>query len=183
MREAAADAGFRFDDRAGLGDCGGRFGAEVRFESRGMLAEHAGATAVIPGLDGVELAPSVVGEAALHGGSGQPAELRDVGLGKSVGRESQNFHPLLNLRAGMVKAVAVELFEFGRRQVEQSHGILPRGDSKGRKPRESVRDVKLSLNCEGYSGGFSPGVVESLAGIGSRTSAVATWRSQTAAGR
>jgi hypothetical protein len=92
-----------------------------------MLAEHAGATAVVPGLDGVELAPTIVGEAALHGGPGQPAEFGDLGLGKAVGGESQDFHPLLNLRTRMVKAVVVDPFEFSRRQVEQSHGILPRG--------------------------------------------------------
>ena len=92
----------------------------------------------------------------MYGRPGQPAELRDLGLGEAVRRESQDFHPLLNLRTRMVKAVAVDPFEFGRRQVEPSHGILPRGDSRWQRLREAARDGKLSSNREWYNPGHFP---------------------------
>ena len=116
-----------------------------------MVPQRAGSPAVVPGLDRVELPAAVVGEAALHGRPRQPAEFGDLGLGEAVRREAQDFHPLLNLRTRVVEAVAVDPFEFGRRQVEQWHGILPRGDSRWRRLRESARDGKLRLNRERYT--------------------------------
>ena len=99
------------------------------FESRGVLVEHAGPPAVVPGLDGVELPPPIVGTAALDRGLGQSRELDDLGLRQPVGREPEDFHPLLNLRTRMVEPVVVDAFEFGRRDLERWRGILPRGGS------------------------------------------------------
>lgn len=98
-------------------------------EGLGVLVEHAGSPAVVPGLDGIELAPPIVGNAALDRRLGQSGELDNLGLGQPVGRQSQDFHPLLNLRTGMVEPVVVDAFEFVRRDLKRSHGILPRGGS------------------------------------------------------
>jgi len=128
LREAAADARFFLDDRAGVGDGSRRVRAEVLFEGRGVLVEDAGPPAIVPGLDGVESPAPEVGEATLNRGLGQAGELSNLGLGQSMSGEPEDFHPLLDLRTRVVKAVVVDLFEFGRRELEGWHGFLPRGD-------------------------------------------------------
>jgi len=118
LREAATDTRFLLNDRASVGDGGGRVRAEVLFEGGGVLAEDAGPPAIVPGPDGVESPASEVGEATLNRGLGQAGELSNLGLGQSMSGQPEDFHPLLDLRTRVVKAVVVDLFKFGRRELE-----------------------------------------------------------------
>ena len=90
-----------------------------------MIAENTGPSAIVPPADGVESAPSEVGEASLDGRDRESAQLGDLILGQPVRGESQDFHPLLDLRARVVEPVVVDLLALGRRDFETFHGILP----------------------------------------------------------
>jgi hypothetical protein len=127
LREAAADARFLLDDGASVGDGGGRMRAEVFFEAGSVLVEEAGPPTIVPRLDRLESPPAEVGEATLNGGLGQAGKLSDLGLGQSMSGQPKDFHPPLDLRTGVVKAVVVDLFAFRRREWEGRHGFLPRG--------------------------------------------------------
>lgn len=151
MREAAADARFLLDDGARVGDGSGRVRAKVFFEGRGVLVEEAGPPAIVPRLDGVESPAAEVGEATLNGGLGQAGELSDVGLGKSMSGQPEDFHALLDLRTRVVKAVVVDLFAFGRRELKGWHGFLPRGVSGACMLPKSLHAGYLSFSRERYS--------------------------------
>lgn len=128
MGEAAADAGFLFDDPPGLGDGRRRVLFEVGLQVGGVLPEGRRTPLVVPAGHGVEAAVAVLVETALDAGPRQPAQADDVGALEAVGGEAEDFHPLLDLRARMVEAVVVDLVEIGFREFEFAHGILPAGE-------------------------------------------------------
>jgi hypothetical protein len=150
LREAAADACFLLKDDASVGEGGGRMRAEVFFESRSVLREDAGPPAIVPRPNRLESPPAEVGEATLDGGLGQAGELSDLGLGESMTGQPKDFHPPLDWRTGVVKAVVVDLFAFRRRELKGRHGFLPRGSfgrlnviqiASCRKPQFQPREV------------------------------------------
>ena len=125
MSEAAADAGFFFDDPSGLGDGRRRMLLEVGLQVGRVLLQGRGSPLVIPAGHSVETAVAVLVEAALDTGPREAAQADDVGALQSVRGQPEDFHPLLNLRARVVEAVVVDPFEIGFREFESSHGILP----------------------------------------------------------
>ena len=97
-----------------------------------MRGQAVGPAEVIPLRDRFDAAPAVRGQVALDGRHRQAAQARDLGLGQAVVGEAEDFHPLLDLRAGVVEAVAFDAFQFVRGQFEESHGVLPGGGSHRR---------------------------------------------------
>ena len=95
-----------------LGDGGGRMLEEILLQGGGVGFEFAGGAYVVPPLHGVESIPSVGGQEALDAGQSDPGQLGDGLLGEvGVGSKPKDFHPLLDLRTGIVVTVVGNAFQ------------------------------------------------------------------------
>ena len=98
---------------------------EVRLQGGRVRGQAVGPAEVIPLRDRPDAAPAERGQVALDGGHGQTAQARDLGLGQTVVGQAEDFHPLLDLRAGVVEPVVFDEIQLVRGQFEESHGVLP----------------------------------------------------------
>ena len=85
---------------------------EVLFQCAGVRFESAGGADVVPPLHGVEPLASVDGQKPLDAGQSDTGQLGDGLLDKvGVGSKPKDFHPLLDLRTGMVVTVVGDTFQ------------------------------------------------------------------------
>ena len=114
---------------------------EVRFQGGRVRGQAVGPAEVIPLRDRLDAALAKGGQVALDGRHRQTAQTRDLGLGQTVVGQAEDFHPLLDLRAGVVEAVVFDAFHLVRGQFEESHGVLPGGKvTAGRLARKPGRE-------------------------------------------
>ena len=85
---------------------------EVLFQCAGVRFESAGGAYVVPPLHGVESISSVGGQKPLDAGQPDTGQLGDGLLDEvGVGSKPKDFHPLLDLRTGMVVTVVGDAFQ------------------------------------------------------------------------
>ena len=85
---------------------------EILLQGGGVGFEFAGGSDVAASLHTVESLSSVGGQEALDAGQSDPGQLGDGLLDEvGVGSKPKDFHPLLDLRTGMVVTVVGDAFQ------------------------------------------------------------------------
>ena len=109
-----------------LGDGGGRMLEEILLQGGGVGFEFAAGSDIAASLHTVESIPSVGGQETLDTGQSDPGQLGDSLLGQlAVGSEPEDFHPLLDLWAGVVVTVVGYAGNVVGCESELGHGFLP----------------------------------------------------------
>ena len=99
---------------------------EILLQGSGVGFEFAAGSDVAASLHGVESFASVGGQEALDAGQPDPGQLGDGLLGQlGVRCEPEDFHPLLDLRTGMVVTVVGDAGNVVGCESELGHGFLP----------------------------------------------------------
>ena len=95
-----------------LGDGGGRMLEEILLQGGGVGFEFAAGSDVAASLHAVESISSVGGQKPLDAGQPDTGQLGDCLLDEvGVGSKPKDFHPLLDLRTGMVVTVVGDAFQ------------------------------------------------------------------------